>query len=61
MLLTAYVFSKIQTAKDLVRPMSQKCRLEHVEGFQKLVISDDSSFIKFFHHPEGNCLEICLS
>ena len=36
MLLIAYVFSKIQTAKDLVRPMSQKYRLEHVKGSKNL-------------------------
>ena len=54
MILIAYVFSKLQTAKDLVRPMFKKRRFrtlsesQHVKGSQTLVKSADSTFIIFF-------------
>ena len=54
MILIAYVFSKLQTAKYLVRPIFKKRRFrtlsesQHVIGSQTLVKSTDSTFIIFF-------------
>ena len=52
MILIANVFPKIQTVKDLVRPLSKKCRFrtsidsQHVKGYQSLV----KSALEHFYH-----------
>ena len=67
MILIAYVFPELQTAKYLVTPMSKKPRFrtpfdsQHVKGLKQLWNLGDSTFIKFHYHYEITWLGKCLS
>ena len=59
-MLIAYVFSKLQTAKDVVTQMSKKFRFrrpyskQHGKWSQTLLKSNDSTFITFIVQYEKN-------
>ena len=60
MAIIPYVFPKLQTAKDLVRPLFKKWRFmtpfdsQLLMGPKHLRNLHDSTFIISFHHSEGN-------
>ena len=67
MIVIANVFPKLETVKDLVRPLSKKPCLrtpfdsQHVKAPQTLLKSAWEHFYHLFHYFEGNRFRKCLS
>ena len=63
----AYIFPKLQTAQDLLGPMSKEIRFKkrsdshHVERSQTLFEFERQHFIIYFHHSDKNRLRKIFS
>ena len=59
MTLIADVFSKLETAKNVVKKMSRKSRFkppfdsQHAKGYQTLLNVQQSTFTRFSNHSDG--------